>query len=143
MQLATVLKYIWAAPGTVLGVCSACVASILGAKFALVQGILEVSLLPRYAVLHRAMSSFPIAAITFGHVVVARSEQDQVVLREHERVHVTQYEKWGVFFLLAYPLESLLQLLLGRRPYHDNRFEVAARAAIQVNAQQSTVVGEA
>jgi hypothetical protein len=29
--------------------------------------------------------------------------------------------------LLAYPAESLLQFVLGRRPYEDNRFERQAR----------------
>jgi hypothetical protein len=42
-------------------------------------------------------------------------------------VHVAQFERWGLLFLLAYPGESLLQLLRGRRPYLDNRFEVEAR----------------
>ena len=60
-------------------------------------------------------------------MVIARTHTDHVRLRAHERVHVRQYGRWGVLFLLAYPAESLLQLLLGHHPYLDNRFEVQAR----------------
>jgi hypothetical protein len=47
-------------------------------------------------------------------------------IRSHEHVHVRQYERWGLFFFLAYPLASLLALLAGQRPYFDNVFERAA-----------------
>jgi len=62
-------------------------------------------------------------------VVIAATPGDQDRLRAHERVHVRQYERWGALLLLAYPAESFWQLLLGRRPYLDNRFEVQARAS--------------
>ena len=45
----------------------------------------------------------------------------------HEQAHVRQYERWGVFFFVAYPAASLWQLLRCRRPYIDNWFEVQAR----------------
>ena len=34
-----------------------------------------------------------------------------------------QYERWGPFFIPAYLLSSLVQLLRRRDPYLDNRFE--------------------
>jgi hypothetical protein len=43
--------------------------------------------------------------------------------REHERVHVRQYEQWGPLFLPAYFASSLWQLARGRRCYRDNWFE--------------------
>ena len=78
------------------------------------------------------------SAITFGHVVLAASEQDQNHLRSHERAHVKQYERWGPLFLLAYPAESAMQLLRGRRPYLDNRFEVQAREQAARRTNTST-----
>jgi hypothetical protein len=42
---------------------------------------------------------------------------------------VRQYERWGAFFLLAYPAASLWQLLRGRRAHRDNPFEIEARDA--------------
>ena len=104
-------------------------ASLVGAKIQRVSGVLEVNLDPRSRALCKAVSCLPFTAITFGHVVLACNAQEQAALRRHERVHVAQYELWGPVFLLAYPLESLFQLLRGRKAYLDNRFEVAARAA--------------
>ena len=128
MPPTTALKYIWASPASALGVCAALLGGVIGAKVERVSGVMEVSLVPRSAVLCKAVACLPFSAITFGHVVIACSAQEQVALRRHERVHVAQYELWGALFLLAYPLESLFQLLSGRRPYQDNRFEIAARA---------------
>ena len=129
MSLSTALNYIWATPASAIGVCAACIASLAGAEIKRVSGVLEVSLAPRAVVLRKAVACLPFAAITLGHIVIARSAQEQAALRTHERVHVAQYELWGPLFLIAYPLESLFQLLSGRQPYLDNRFEIAARAA--------------
>lgn len=129
MLPATAFKYIWASPASAVGVCAAGIAGLVGTQVQRVSGVLEVSLVPRGAVLCKAVTCLPFSAITFGHVVIACSAKQQAALRAHERVHVAQYERWGVFFLVAYPLESLFQWSLGRRPYLDNRFEVAARAA--------------
>ena len=129
MSFATAIKYSWASPASAAGVCVACVSAIVGAEIKRVSGVLEVSLAPRSAALCKAANCLPFSAITFGHVVIACSAEKQATLRQHERVHVAQYERWGALFLLAYPLESLYQMLRGRQPYWDNRFEVAARAA--------------
>jgi len=129
MSPASAFKYIWASPASAIGVCAACFAGLVGAKVRHVSGVLEVSLAPRSHLLRKGVACLPFAAITLGHIVVACSAQEQAAHRQHERVHVAQYERWGVFFLLAYPLESLFQWLCGRQAYRDNRFEVAARAA--------------
>ena len=129
MSPTTALKYIWAAPASAIGVCAACIASVAGAEIKRVSGVLEVSLAPRSTVLCKAVACLRFSAITFGHVVIACSAKERVALRAHERVHVAQYELWGALFLVAYPLESLYQLLCGRGCYQDNRFETAARAA--------------
>ena len=122
------VKYIWASPASAVGAALAVAALLCGAKVRMHTGVLEVSLRPRSSRLARVIAATPFSAITFGHVVVARSETEQDDLRVHERVHFSQYEAWGPLFLLAYPAESLLQLLLGRHAYRDNRFEVSARA---------------
>jgi hypothetical protein len=68
------------------------------------------------------------AALTIGHVVVARDGEALADTRAHERVHVAQYERWGLFFLPAYVLASLWAAARGRHFYLDNRFEREARA---------------
>ncbi len=55
-------------------------------------------------------------------------------LRAHERVHVRQYERWGLMFVPAYLADSLWQALRGRHPYRDNRFE---RPAFAVEASEA------
>lgn len=70
----------------------------------------------------------PYSAITFGHVVLGRSERDLDRLFTHELEHVRQYERWGLVFFLAYPISSLIQILGRRSPYWSNHFEVQARA---------------
>lgn len=67
-------------------------------------------------------------AITFGHIVLCVDEVDDRLL-DHEMVHVTQYERWGPFFVPAYLVASLWANLRGGRGYADNRFEVAARSS--------------
>ena len=124
----TVLRYAWAAPASAIGLLLAAPALATGiARAAWHAGVLEVSLVGRRGRGRGRASAWPFVAITFGHVVIAQSRRTQRLVRAHERVHVAQYERLGPLFLLAYPLESLLQLLRGSRPYVDNRFEREAR----------------
>jgi hypothetical protein len=123
--VATLLRYLWASPASAIGVAAAFPLWAFGARGAVRSGVLEVTLQSRNAGL--ASNLLPFQAITLGHVVIATGELHQESLRAHERVHVKQYEHWGPVFLLAYPAESLFQLLRGRRPYLDNRFELQAR----------------
>ena len=127
MAVEALLKYLWASPASALGCLLALAAAPFGARIGLRTGVLEVTLAREASEGRAVRRSLPFVAITLGHVVIAVSESDQARLRAHERVHVAQYERWGPLFLVAYPVESLLQLLLGRRPYRDNRFEVEAR----------------
>lgn len=66
------------------------------------------------------------AAMTLGHVILGRTEAELDRCRDHEHVHVRQYERWGPFFIPAYLACSLWLTLRGKRGYHDNPFEVEA-----------------
>jgi hypothetical protein len=76
------------------------------------------------------LTHFPLvkgaAALTLGHVVLGRSSADLDFCRDHELVHVRQYERWGPFFLPAYLSCSLVLWLTGRNHYLDNPFEIEA-----------------
>lgn len=63
------------------------------------------------------------AAMTLGHVIYGRCPATLDFCREHELVHVRQFERWGIFFLPAYLLFSLVLYFRGRHPYYDNPFE--------------------
>jgi hypothetical protein len=125
-SLVRALKVLWAAPASALGLVLALPALLLGARIARHSGVVEVTLRGGSGSTARRRR-LPFHAITFGHVVIAAGAEAQRRLRSHERVHVAQYERLGPLFLLAYPAESLFQLLRGRRPYIDNRFEREAR----------------
>jgi hypothetical protein len=121
-------RYAWAAPNSVLGLLLA-LAALGGGRLRVCEGVLECSggALP---LLLRGMSWWvPIRALTLGHVVLACGPQDLADTRDHERVHVGQYERWGPLFLPLYAAASLAAFASGRDAYRDNRFEVAARSA--------------
>ena len=62
-------------------------------------------------------------ALTLGHTVLGQTDAALDIAREHEMVHVRQYERWGPFMGPAYLGCSLVLWLMGRRPYRDNPFE--------------------
>ena len=117
---AVALRYLWAAPCTLVGGLVAAPLLIGGAHARWVRGVLEVS---GGAFTH----SLPFDAITLGHVVLARTPRAMARLRTHERVHVRQCERWGPAFFPAYLLAGAWQWLRGCDAYWDNPFEVEAR----------------
>ena len=99
-----------------------------GARARVVRGTIEVAFRPEPSQCGRIARRLPYRAITFGHVILGVTAQELASAREHEHVHVAQYERWGPLFLAAYPAASLWQWLAGRDPYWDNPFEIEARA---------------
>lgn len=61
--------------------------------------------------------------MTLGHVVLGQDEGCLNRSRDHERVHVGQYERWGLLMIPLYLLSSAVARLRGAHPYWDNRFE--------------------
>lgn len=72
-------------------------------------------------------------AMTLGHIILGQTEAALDVSRDHEHVHVRQYERWGPFFLPAYLGCSFVLWMQGRDAYRDNPFEVAAYAVADFN----------
>lgn len=117
----------WAAPCTLVGVLPALLLCACGASARRVDGAIEVAFEDDRHPLARALARQPFAAITLGHVVLARTHACHRLHRAHERVHVAQYERWGVLFFVLYAASSAWQLATGGRPYLDNHFERQAR----------------
>lgn len=124
------LRTLWPLPVSAFGVLLALLALASGGKWRCVAGVVEVSG-GWPARLLRAGFPFsgPVAAITFGHVVLGDSAASLDATRAHERAHVLQFERWGVLLLVLYPLAGALAWARGGDPYRDNRFEREARAA--------------
>lgn len=127
--------YIWAGPNTLLGLMAGLFVLGLGGRARLVRGVVEF----HGGLMGRICFALPgtlrFSAITLGHVILGGSAATMAAVREHEHVHVRQYEAWGPFFLLAYPACSAWELLQGRCPYRDNYFERCACAAAEVRTQ--------
>jgi len=128
MRARLVLRYLWAAPASAVGLAPAAVACAFGATVRLRQDVLEVAGGGLAALLRRAFPRLRFRAITFGHLVLGLSHGDLEEVRRHERVHVRQYERWGILFFPLYLGSSAVQLLRGRHPYRQNVFERQAYA---------------
>jgi hypothetical protein len=124
------LRYLWAAPYTVLGLLFGGIGILFGATARRHHGVVEIF----GGRIGQRLSGLPeplrFSAMTLGHVILAVDRSALAQLRQHEHVHVRQYERWGPFFLPAYLLSSLLQLLRGRHPYRENHFERQAYAVV-------------
>lgn len=67
-------------------------------------------------------------AITIGSTIFAwRALGDEEL--EHELEHIRQWRRHGISFPLRYVNASIRARRAGKRWYHDNAFEVDARAA--------------
>lgn len=116
------LRVLWASPNSVIGLLLGALLLPFGARAQVVDGVLEIAARGR-----APKRRWPFAAITLGHIIVGTHPAELQRLRAHERVHVRQCERWGLFFLPAYLLAGAWQWLRGRDAYRDNPFEVEAR----------------
>ncbi len=119
--LILIARYLWPAPYTLTGIA---IGLLLGARFQFVNGVIEIYGPPVAAVLNRLL--IPALALTFGHVVFGQSQAALDFTRDHERVHIRQYERWGMLFVPAYLIASGYLYLRGRDAYRENPFEIAA-----------------
>ena len=104
------------------------IVTLTGGRTAIRNGIFELSggILP--AILRR-LPPGRVAAITVGHAVLAVDQTTLDLTRDHERVHVTQFERWGPVFPFVYLGASLTAWWRGGHYYLDNHFERDARRA--------------
>jgi hypothetical protein len=118
--------YLWALPTTTVGLIVYAISGLLsrGTRGRVVAGVLEVhGGLVSWLLTHCTLLKGGASAMTLGHVVLGRDELALDLTRDHERVHVRQCERWGMLFLPAYVLASVIVFLRGGRAYLDNPFE--------------------
>jgi hypothetical protein len=122
-------RYIWAGPASAIGLLLA-VLSLRRGRIVVRGGVLEAhGAMLRWLLTHAIPLRGGAAAITFGHVVLARSAEALDATRAHERVHVRQYERWGPFFIPAYLAAGAWAWARGGHFYFDNLFERQADRA--------------
>lgn len=120
------LAILWALPATLIGLIVGLFGLATGGRVIRTGRVIEfwgggaAWFLQRFPLIAGA------AAVTFGHTVLAQTKHDLERTREHELIHVAQYERWGPFFLPAYLACYFWLWLCARDPYLDNPFEVEA-----------------
>ena len=126
-------------PATIVGLMLA-VLAFRGGRVRAVDGVLEAyGPVLRWGLLYLIPIPSGAVAITLGHVVLGANASALRYSRDHERVHVTQYEQWGPLFLPAYCVASLCAVARGGHFYFDNCFERAARDISTVPRQRRQV----
>lgn len=129
MSLRKTLLYLWSSPTTLLGLFFLHPTLLTGGRARVVDGVLEIhGGVTSFFLEHCTLLPGGASAMTLGHVVLGRDQQSLDRTRAHERIHVSQCEKWGPLFLPAYGIASALALLRGKHAYHDNIFEIEAVA---------------
>lgn len=119
-------RWVWAAPCSLLGLLLGLLMLACGGQCRRMLHTLEFSRFATGIPAGSPWARLPWQGITFGHVILGTCQPSLQALRSHEWVHVRQYERWGLFFFLAYPISSLWALSQGRHLYFDNAFERAA-----------------
>jgi hypothetical protein len=118
------VRYAWALPNTLVGLLFVPTAMLPRGRVQIVDGVLEAHG-PLISAMLRHCVPIPggAAAITFGHVVLARDSWSLNTTRVHERAHVRQCEIWGPVFIPAYVIAGLCALMNGTGAYTGNYFE--------------------
>jgi len=117
-------RYVWALPNSLVGLAFVPTVGLTKGGLEVVDGVLELhGSLISWVLRHCIPLRGGACAITFGHVVLGRDRQSLVLFREHERVHVRQYEVWGPAFVPAYLAAAVWGFVTGAGAYHGNHFE--------------------
>lgn len=122
-----ILLYLWVSPNSVLGLLVGCLALFSGGGMQIRRSCLEFYggwLGP----LFDRIPPQKILAMTLGHTILGVNRAALEACRDHEQVHVRQYERWGALFIPAYLGFSCYLWLRGRDCYLENPFEIEAYA---------------
>jgi hypothetical protein len=127
------LKYAWVFPVTLLGLIAVAVTKITGGSVRLVAGAIEAGG-GFSAWLIRNFLGGRVTAMTVGHVILGLDEERLSQARQHEHIHIRQYERWGFLFIPLYLGSSIIAWTQGRHFYRDNVFEREAYTACETQS---------
>jgi hypothetical protein len=116
------LGYLWSAPNSALGLLFLLPVLVSGGGVRVERGVIELyggfaRFFLRRCLFVRA------SALCLGHVILGQDRECLDHSRDHEHVHVRQYERWGPLMIPAYFMSSFLAWRRGGHFYFDNRFE--------------------
>lgn len=121
-----VLQYIWASPNTMIGIFIGLLGLSTGGKSQIQNGCIEFYGGLVTWMLSRTRSPGGVIAMTLGHAIIGQTKSGLELVRDHEHVHVRQYERWGPFFIPAYLICSGYLWLQNKECYRGNPFEIEA-----------------
>ena len=125
-RLTKICCMVWTLPNTLIGLLLGGVMLLSGGRVQLRRGCIEfyggsaILIVPRLPFLISPI------AMTLGHTILGQTAAALDITRDHEHVHVRQYEHWGPLFLFAYLGSSAWLWWIGKDAYHDNPFEIEA-----------------
>ena len=124
MRFIRLLAVLWASPNSVLGLAVGGLGLLTGGQCQYRRGCLEFF----GGSTSWLLAKTPVKAIamTLGHTILGQSAEMLDAARDHEHVHVRQYERWGPAFIPAYLLCSFWLWANRREAYRNNPFEKEA-----------------
>ncbi len=120
------LGIVWASPYSMVGIGIGLIGMCTGGRGRIRSGAIEFyGGGTQWFVRHLPLGELTIG-FTLGHVILGQTAAGLDVACAHERVHVRQFERWGLLMGPAYLLASAWLWLIGRDAYRDNPFEIEA-----------------
>jgi len=117
------LGILWASPYTLLGLLIGAVGLCTGGRARVRGHVVEFHGGGVRSLLGRLPGGQFVMALTLGHVVLGQTATSLDACRDHELVHVRQYERWGPLFGPAYLLCALITWIRGKNVWRENPFE--------------------
>ena len=130
---------LWTSPNTLFGILIGLIGIATGSQFQMRRGCLEFSGGFVKWLLKKMPTGSGAMAMTLGHVILGQTPAALDATRDHEHVHVKQYERWGPFFVPAYLLSSAYVWWRGGNSYLDNPFEIEAYSKTTIGPIQQDV----
>ena len=120
------LRLIWAGPYSLLGLAVGGIGLLSGGRVRYCEGALEFYGGLTSWFVRQLPPGKRTVGFTLGHVILGQTASGLDGAREHERVHVRQFERWGPAMGPAYLLASAWVWAIGKDAYRDNPFEIEA-----------------
>lgn len=118
-----ILAVLWASPYTLLGLLLGFTGLCTGGRARRRGRVIEFYGGAVKWLVERLPSGPFTLAMTLGHTILGQTSTGLDVARDHEMVHVRQFERWGLLMGPAYLGCSAALWLAGKRAYRDNPFE--------------------
>jgi hypothetical protein len=117
------IGYLWAFPMTAFGLFLALGAVLSGGSTRCRDGVVEVTGGMVGFLLRGNRLWWGGAAMSLGHVILARDAGCMERSRSHEMCHVRQFERWGLLLLPVYWFVAAWLWYKGCHPYLDHPLE--------------------